>query len=61
MCVNPDVRVDCSEDSGGCCTEVCDVTAPDCPGELECVAWHEDYPTGLPRHLENVGACADPL
>ena len=60
-CVNLDVRPsDCLEDSVGCCTEVCDVTEPDCPGDLECVGWWDDYPLLLPRHLENVGICVDP-
>lgn len=63
-CVNPDVRSDCSAEAGGCCTELCDVAAPDCSPGLACVHWYEPFPmfpTNLPRHLENVGVCVDPI
>lgn len=63
-CVNPDVRSDCSAEAGGCCTELCDVRERDCQPGLACVPWYEPFPmfpTNLPRHLENVGVCVDPL
>ncbi len=60
ICANPDVRSECTG-FPGCCAEPCDVEAPDCPGALDCVAWYDGYPTLLPRHLENVGICVDPI
>jgi hypothetical protein len=56
----------CEDTTGGCCTEVCDVTDP--AGDLQCagvaggqlcVPWYEESMTPPPG-LENVGACSLP-
>ncbi|HET6584658.1 MAG TPA: hypothetical protein VFG69_14465 [Nannocystaceae bacterium] len=54
MCVNSDVVTGC-EPGGGCCTAVCDVTAPVCPTGMGCAQFYDvgDAPPGL----EDVGVC----
>ena len=58
ICVNAALVPDC-EGGLGCCTEVCDLSAPVCTGAgQECLPWHEDG--DAPIGYENVGACLLP-
>lgn len=57
ICVNPAPSL-CEDLSGsGCCLPWCSVSAPDCPGETQCVSWWSEDP--LPGY-EDVGVCQDP-
>jgi cysteine-rich repeat protein len=55
QCVNAEVVTGCDTVEVGCCTTVCDVTAPACPADLGCTPY---YDVGeAPPGLENVGVC----
>lgn len=56
-CVNPTLSDTCSPDTGGCCLPWCDLSAPDCPGDLVCVPWFEEGEA--PVGSEFVGLCVD--
>ena len=58
VCLNPEYVPDCM--AGGCCSPLCEVTAPNmCPGDgQECIAWYEE---GMaPPGYEDVGVCGIP-
>lgn len=38
----------------GCCTTLCDLEAPTCPGDTACAAW---YPEDAPEGYEALGVC----
>ncbi|MEM7159435.1 MAG: hypothetical protein AAF799_41740 [Myxococcota bacterium] len=60
VCIQASTVPGCG-DSGGCCSEPCDLDAPDCPhaGEgVTCVPWYD--PGTAPPGFENVGVCALP-
>lgn len=62
VCVDPSAVPpgQACEGAAGCCTPLCDVTAPNtCPGEGQtCQRWYEEG--NAPMGLENVGACSLP-
>ncbi len=59
VCVNPALSAMCPPDVGGCCLPVCDTSAPDCPGTMDCEPWYEAGNT--PAGYEHVGVCFDEL
>ena len=43
--------------ASGCCTPTCEVSDPDCPDMLDCIAWFEEGEA--PEGYEDVGFCGD--
>jgi hypothetical protein len=61
VCAGAEAVPSCPDGSAGCCTEFCDLTAPDCPeAELgvECLPWYEEGAAGA--GYENLGVCVLP-
>ncbi len=63
ICVNPDIVDGCPAGSGGCCQNVCDLSADPadqgCAGAETCEAWFEEG--NVPPGYEDVGVCALPV
>lgn len=56
LCLNAEVVGSCEDGSAGCCSAVCDLSAPECPNSSpNCIPWYDPGPA--PSGLEDVGAC----
>ena len=55
ICLTPEIVPGCEEETG-CCSPWCDLTAPDCPADTDCVMWFEK--DNVPPQFEDVGICA---
>lgn len=57
ICLDAGFFADCAveRDLDGCCSELCDLDAPSCPGAGECTPYYE--PGEAPEGLEHLGFC----
>jgi hypothetical protein len=53
LCLTPDATPGC--DALGCCTPICELSAPPCPAGQACVPWYAD--NEAPPGLADVGIC----
>jgi hypothetical protein len=61
VCLGAAAIPSCPEGAYGCCTEFCDLDAPECPDAelgVECVPWFEQGTA--PPEYENLGVCVLP-
>jgi hypothetical protein len=59
LCVDPGASSECDVSAGGCCSPLCDLDAPSCPGaDQQCLPWFEEG--SAPPGFEQVGICAVP-
>lgn len=58
VCAEPNSAMECNPQANGCCTALCDLDNPQCPGVGQvCVPWYADE---APPTLADLGVCRVP-